>query len=65
MPQRAEIVILFGGDGPLVIEIVSHSRSRNKFEVPKAAGVVRIHNRIEDDVYSDAGVILRWAELPK
>src|ERR1039458_7965756 len=51
--QGPEIGILLGGNGPSVVEVVSNPRRRNEFEVSKAAGVVGIHDRIEDEVDLD------------
>jgi hypothetical protein len=51
VPQRAEISILLGGNGPFVIQVIGDSCCGNEFEVSKTAGVVGIHDRIDDDVY--------------
>src|SRR5579871_2361140 len=51
VPHRSEIVIFLGGYRPFVIQVVRDSRAWDKFQVPKTPSPVRIHNRIEDNVY--------------
>src|SRR6266700_2558959 len=48
--QRPEIGVLFNGDGPFGIEIVSHSGCRGKIETLKTARKGIVENGIHDDV---------------
>ena len=49
--QWAVIGILLEGSGPFVIEVIGDPRCWNEFKVSKSARVVRIDNRIEDNVH--------------
>ena len=49
--QRPAIGVLFDGSGPSVIHVIRDSRGRNEFEVSKTATVVRIDDRIKDNIH--------------
>src|SRR5580704_15953027 len=48
--QAAEAIVLFERDGPAIVQVVSDAAGWIVFESFQAAGVIRIDNRVVDQI---------------
>src|SRR3974390_762238 len=51
LAQRPIIGILLERGGPLIIEIIGDARCRNEFEISKSTRIVRVYDRIKQNVH--------------